>query len=226
VRRVAAVAALLAAAVPVACGEKDERVTGPPRSAVRELVASGLAAVGSTPSPLAFRSAAVGSGLRVRSTSRPPGGGLLSVLPLFERLNARVVPFCPKPALLRCRPALQAWGVLRAGQTPSVVRAALLRLAARTYGQRPLIRSGRRATRIVTANGELLGAVRVDRRTLSLSFGGPRPPGTAANAPRGRLVVEAEAAAVAAIRSSVSPRARDALAGVSRIRFEMPLAHG
>jgi hypothetical protein len=100
---------------------------------------------------------------------------------------------------------------------------ALVRLATRTYDARPLVRADRRRARIVTANGELLGAVHVAGRRLWLSFGGPRPPAAPATAPRGRLVVRADGAAVAAIRGSVGANARAALAGVRRIRLEMPL---
>jgi hypothetical protein len=223
VRRAAAAAALVAAVVATACGEKDESVPDVAPAGIRALAAAGLTAIGAVPSGSSFDSMLDGTTLRVRSSS-PPRGGLAAAMASFESVRAQVVSFCPKPALLSCRPALQASGVLRAGQRAAPVAAALRRLAAQSYEQRPLVRGGRRRTLIVTANGELLAALRTRGRAVSLSFGGPRPPRTGARTPAGRLVVEAGPGAVAAIRPEVGHDARSALAGVRRVRFEVPLS--
>jgi hypothetical protein len=218
--RVPALAAT-AALVLAACGEKEERVPGPSHADVRALVAAGLAAAGSdtAPSGVAFR--LEGTALHIRATARGADGPLLRFAASLGGVRAQIEPFCPKPALLRCRPALRAWASTpsRAAEARSV--AALRRLAERTYEQRPLVRRGPRVTRLVTANGELLGAVRPIRGGLALSFGGLTPPRRAGDVAPRRLVVEADAEALAALRPDLPPAARRALIGVRRITISI-----
>jgi hypothetical protein len=78
-------------------------------------------------------------------------------------------------------------------------------------------------TRIVTANGELLAAVRTDDANVSLSFGGLAPPRRPADVLAGRLEVEAAPEALAAMRRGLPPAARRALAGVRRLMVSTPL---
>jgi hypothetical protein len=218
--RVAALA-VTAALVLAACGEKEERVPGPSHADVRALVAAGLAAAGSDtpPSGVAFR--LEGTVLHIRASASRPGGPLLRLAASLPGARAQIEPFCPKPALLRCRPALHAWASApsRAAEARSV--AALRRLAERTYDERPLVRRGRRVTRLVTANGELLGAVRRTRGGITLSFGGLVPPRRTADVAPRRLVVEADAEALAALRPDLPPAARRALIGVRRITISI-----
>ena len=214
--RVAALAAT-AALLLAACGEKEERVPGPSHADVRALVAAGLAAAGSDTGPAGVSFRLEGTVLRVRATVRRPSGPLLPLAASSSGVRARIEPFCPKPALLRCRPALRAWASARSPAAEARSVAALRRLAERTYGDRPFVRRGRRMTRLVTANGELLGAVRRIQGGLTLSFGGPTPPRRAAEVAPRRLVVAADDEALAATRQELPPAARRALIGVRRL---------
>jgi hypothetical protein len=204
-----------------ACGEKEERVPGPSQAEVRALVAAGLTAAGSDTalSDVSFR--LEGTLLRIRATARRPSGPLLRLAASFPGVRAQIKPFCPKPALLRCRPALRAWTSTRSPAAEARSVAALRRLAELTYGERPLVRRGRRLTRLVTANGELLGAVRRIRGGVALSFGGLSPPRRAGDIEQRRLIVEADAAALAALRPDLSPPARRALIGVRRLAISV-----
>lgn len=212
----------LAAAV-TACGEKEERVASTSRAEIRALVAAGLAAVDSnaTPSAIAFR--ADGPVLRIKVAAAPDRSPILGVLASFRGVYAQIEQFCPKPALLRCRPSLRAWASPRSRHAVEQSVAALRRLAARTYGEPPLVRRRGPVTRIVTANGELLGAVRTAGATVMLSFGGLDPPRRPADIAAGRLELEAPAEALAAMRRELQPAARRALAGVRRLVVSAPL---
>jgi hypothetical protein len=80
-----------------------------------------------------------------------------------------------------------------------------------------------RVTRVVTANGELLAAARTVDGGLTLSFGGLAPPRRPADIVAGRLEVEADADALAAMRPDLPPAARRALAGVRRLTVSAPM---
>jgi hypothetical protein len=207
-----------------ACGEKKERVPGPSRVDVRALVTAGLAAVGSNAAPPAIVFSTEGPVLRVRVAAPPAGSALLGLLASFRRVRAEIEPFCPKPALLRCRPSLRAWASPRSHNAVESTVAALRSLAARTYDEPPLVRRRGRVTSIITANGELLAAVRTRGATVMLSFGGIDPPrGPADIAVGGRLELEVGDEALAAIRPGLAPAARLALAGVRRVVVSAPL---
>jgi len=218
-----AVAPALASAVGLtACGE-EERVPGTLRAEVRALVAAGLAAVGSDAVPPAIRFRAQGPVLRVRLAAPPTGGELLGLLASFRGVRADIDQFCPKPALLRCRPSLRAWASPRSAHAAERSVAALRRLAARTYDHPPFVRRRGRVTRIVTANGELLAAVRRAGATVMLSFGGLDPPRGPADTAAGGLEVEAGAGTLGAMRQDLPPAARRALAGVRLLVVSAPL---
>jgi hypothetical protein len=206
-----------------ACGEKKERVPGPSRVDVRALVTAGLAAVGSDAAPPAIAFSAKGPVLRVRVAAPPAGISLLGLLASFRRVRAEIEPFCPKPALLRCRPSLRAWASPRSHNAVESTVAALRGLAARTYDEPPLVRRRGRVTSIVTANGELLAAVRTAGGTVMLSFGGLDPPRHPADTVAGGLELDAGAEALSAIRRDLPPAARRALAGVRRLVVSAPL---
>jgi hypothetical protein len=220
----ATVALALALAVSLmACGEKAEHVPGTSGAEVRALVAAGLAAVGSDAAPSAIAYSADGRVLRIRLAAPPAGGALLGLLSSFRALHADIEQFCPKPALLRCRPSLRAWASPRSRRAVARSVAALRRLVARTYDQPPLVRRRGRVTRILTANGELLAAVRTAGGAVMLSFGGLDPPRHPADTVAGGLELDAGAEALSAIRRDLPPAARRALAGVRRLVVSAPL---
>jgi hypothetical protein len=109
VRLPQAALALLCAAVAPGCANEDK----PVQVDARALAAAGFAAVG-----------ADSVGVRVTAERRegvvhvhasgPPGEGLLTVLPMFERVHARIETFCPPPGILRCIPTLRVSGAIRA----------------------------------------------------------------------------------------------------------------
>ncbi len=199
------------------CGGKDERASGTSRAEIHALVAAGLGAVGSDVAPSAIAFSAEGRVLRVRVAAAPSGGALAGLLASFRGIHAEIEPFCPKPALLRCRPSLRAWASPPSRRAIEASVTGLRRLAAQIYGKSPLVRRRGRVTRIVTANGELLAAVRTDDANVSLSFGGLAPPRRPADVLAGRLEVEAAPEALAAMRRDLPPAARRALAGVRRL---------
>jgi hypothetical protein len=205
-----------------ACGEKDERVPGPSRAEISALVAAGLAAAGSHSAPGGFAFSTDGAVLRIRLAAAPEGGPLLGLLPSFRGARAEVEPFCPKPALLRCRPSLRVRASARSARAEAGSIAALRRLAAETYDQQPLVRRRGRVTRVVTPDGELLAAVRRDGSTLLLSFGGLEPPRRGADIAAGRFELEAGPAALTAMRQGLSPAARRALAGMRELVVSAP----
>jgi hypothetical protein len=222
---IACAAVALALGLPgilTACGEKEERTTGVSGAEVSALVRAGLAAVGSDAPPSAITFSADGPVLRVRITA-PPSGALAGFLASFRGVHAEVERFCPKPALLSCRPSLRAWASPLSRHAVETTVAALRRLAAQTYDEPPLVRRHARVTRIVTANGELLAAVRTAGAAVSLSFGGLAPPRRPADVLPGRLDVEAGAGALVAIRRDLPRTARRALAGVRRLIVTAPL---
>jgi hypothetical protein len=220
---VAWAAAIALAAGAVGCGEKEERVPGTSRAEVSALVAAGLAAVGSNAAPPAFAFRADGTVLRIRLAAPPEGSALLDLAESFRGVRADIQPFCPKPALLRCRPALRAWASPGSRQAVERSVSTLRRLAARTYDARTIVRRRREVTRIVTANGEQLAAVRRTGAAVTLSFGGLDPPRRPAHTPEGRLDIAADAGALAAMRQALPPAALRALAGVRRLVVSAPL---
>lgn len=207
----------------IACGEKDERTPATSTAEVRALVAAGLAAVGSDAAPSAIAFSADGPVLNVRIAVPPSGGALAGLLASFRGVHAEVELFCPKPALLRCRPSLRAWASPGSRDAVDASVAVLRRLAARTYDEPPLVRRRGRVTRIVTANGELLAGVRMAGAAVRLSFGGLAPPRRPVDIRAGRFEVEAGAEALAAMRRDLPPAARRALAGVRRLIVSTPL---
>jgi hypothetical protein len=222
--RAAALALTLGLAATLgACGEKEERVPGPSRAEVRALVAAGLGAVGADAPPPAIAFSAKGPALRIEMAAPPAGGALAGLLAPFRGVRAEIGPFCPKPALLRCRPSLRAWALPRSRRAPEASVAALRRLAARTYDERPLILRRGRVTRVVTANGELLAAARTVDDGVTLSFGGLAPPRRPADIAAGRLEVATGAEGLAAMRRDLQPAARRALAGVRRLIVSAPM---
>jgi hypothetical protein len=225
-RRAAALAATTAlglAATLAACGEKGVHVSGPSRGEVRSLVAAGLAAAGSDAAPGTIAFHADGPVLRISARAGRAEGPLLRLAASFRGVRAVIEPFCPKPALLRCRPALCAWASpwSRDAQARSV--AALRRLAAHAYGERPLVRRRGHVTHLVTPNGELLAAVRRTGPSVALSFGGLAAPRAAPDIAPGRMRIEANAAVLAAMRAALPPAARRALEGVRRLVTSLPL---
>lgn len=223
IARAAVTLVLGLATILTACGEKDERTPGTSRAEVRALVAAGLAAVGSHAAPSAIAFSAEGPVLRVRVAAPPPGGALAGLLASFRGVHADIEQFCPKPAVLRCRPSLQAWASPPSRRAVERSVTGLRRLAAQIYGKPPLVRRRGRVTRIVTANGELLAATRTDDAAVRLSFGGLAPPRRPAAVVAGRLEVEAGVEALAAMRRDLPPAARRALAGVRRLIVSTPL---
>lgn len=222
--RAAALALALGLAATLgACGEKEERVPGPSRAEVRALVAAGLGAAGADAPPLDIAFNAKGPELRIRMAAPPAGGALAGLLAPFRGVRAEIGPFCPKPALLRCRPSLRAWASPRSGRALDASVAALRRLAAQTYDEPPLVSRRGRVTRVVTPNGELLAAARRADGALTLSFGGLAPPRRPADIAAGRLEVAADAEALAAMRADLPPAARRALAGVRRLIVSAPM---
>jgi hypothetical protein len=222
-RRAAGLALLLAAALS-GCGEKEEHVPGPSRAEVAALVAASQRAVRSEVSGRRLRFSADGRVLRIRLASPAQGGPLEPLLASFDWVSARIEPFCPKPALLGCRPSLRAWAApsSRAAQQSAV--ASLRRLAARTYDGRLLVRRRGALTSIVTPNGELLAAVRTLDGQLTMSFGGlAAPRGSLAHPPAGALRLQAGDEALEAMRRDLPPRAGRALAGVERLTVVAPL---
>jgi len=221
-RRAAALALALAATTP-ACGEKEERVVGPSAGEVRALVAEGLRAMGADAPRSALRFRAAGPTLRIGLASPVSGGAVGRLLGSFEGAHAEIEQFCPKPAVLRCRPAFRAWAAPRSSAAVQRSAAALRRLAARTYDAPPLLRRQERTTRVVTANGELLAAVGRAGREVTLSVGGLDAPRRPADPPTGRLEIQADPEALAAIRRDLSPPAQRALAGVRRLVVSLRL---
>ena len=220
----AALLALALAATLTACGEKEERVSGPSRAEITALVGAGLRAVGSDPAAAGIRFSAGGRLLRIRLASPPGGGPLGPLLASFDRVSASLEQFCSKPALLRCRPSFHAWASPRSRQAVEASVGALRRMAARTYDGRLLVRRRGPATRIITANGELLAAVRTTDAGVALAFGGLDAPRRPLELPApGRLEVDAEAAALGAMRLALPPPARRALTGVRRLNLSAPL---
>jgi hypothetical protein len=217
-RRQAALALLMAVAA-VGCGDDDK----PTPVDARALTAAGLAAVGADGAHVDFEAERRGTLLTLRASKAPRGEGLLTVLPMFERVHAPIKPFCPPPGILRCRPALRASATVRDARAPEGLTAALRKLVARTYAQQPLVRRHGRETRIVTANGELLAAVRTQGRVVLMSFGGAAPPLRPTRSGAGRLVVEAGPDTLALLRASLPRRASEALQGVRRLVVVMPL---
>ncbi len=211
------------AATLTACGEKEKRVSGPSRAEVGALVASGLRAVGSDAPPSGIRFAG-GQVLRIRLSSPVAGGPLGALLALFDRVKGRIEQFCPKPALLRCRPSFLAWASPRSRRAVTSSVTALVRLAARTYDGQLLVRRAGPLTQIVTANGELLAAARAVDAGMALSFGGPDASRRPLELPEaGRLELEADQAALGAMQPALPPSARLALAGVRRLSVSAPL---
>jgi hypothetical protein len=221
-RRAAALALALAAATP-ACGEKEERVVGPSRAELRALATEALAAVGADTAASAVRFRTAGPTLRIRLVSPVARGPVGRLLGSFDGARAEIEQFCPKPALLRCRPAFRAWAAPGSRAALQRSAAALRRLAARTYDAPPLLRRHRRTARVVTAEGELLAAVGRAGPEVTMSFGGPDAPRRATGLPAGRLEVEAGTEALAVISRDLSPSAQRALAGVRRLVVSLPL---
>jgi hypothetical protein len=221
--RTALLALALVAAL-TACGEKEERVPGPSRAEIAALVGAGLRAVGSDAAPGGIRFNADGPVLRIRLASGPAGGALRPLLASFDRVSGGIEQFCPKPALLRCRPSFRAWGSPASRQAARTSVTALRRLAARTYDGRLLVRRRGPLTSIVTPNGELVAAARTLDGQVTVSFGGlAAPRGSLAPPPAGALRLQAGEEALEAMRRDLPSRAGRALAGVERLTVVAPL---
>lgn len=211
-------------ATPAACREKEEHPPDPENAEVTALVAAGLRAAGWDGVPDSVRFAVVGDTLRIRMASDMGSGPLDRLLTSLDSLRARIDQFCPKPALLRCRPSLRAWGSPSPRATMESSVDGLRRLAMRTYDAGLLVRRSGRLTRILTPNGELLAAARIVAGQVTVSFGGldaPRRP--LELPPAGALRLEAGEAALEAMRRDLPPSARGALAGVRRLTVSVPL---
>jgi hypothetical protein len=222
-RRGAALALLLAAAFG-GCGEKEERAPGPSREELTALVTAGQRAMGSEAGVAGIRFGFDGQRLRIRLASAMRGGPLKPLLGSVDWMGVRIERFCPKPALLRCRPSLRARAAppSRAAQRSAV--APLRRLAAQNYDGRLLIRHRGQLTRIVTPNGELLAAARDVHGQVTVSVGGlAASRGSLAPAPAGALRLQAGEEALEALRRDLPPRAGRALAGVERLTVVAPL---
>lgn len=221
--RLAAAVTLFTAVALTGCGEKDDRIVGVSGAEARALVGAGARAVAADVAALRpVTVTADGPVLRIRVAAPAAAPrSLLGTLRHFSAVEAHIVPFCPKPAILGCKPALQATGQLRRKRSFERLVDALRSLAERTYEQRPVVRRPRPGQiRIATANGELLAAAVADGRTVRLSFGGPSaPPRRAPAAHADRLVLDAAADALAAMRRSLGPQARAAIAGVRRLEI-------
>lgn len=206
------------------CGEKEERVTGPSRAELGALVSAGLRAAGTADGPPRFRYSWAGQVLRIRMASPVAGGPLDSLLASFAGVRGRIEQFCPKPALLRCRPAFRGLGEPRTRHAEQRSVAALRRLTAQSYEGRILVRRRGPATSLVTPHGEVLAMVRPVDAGVAFSFAGLESPRRSQLSPSvGRLELAAGPSALAALQPGLSPQARRALAGVRRLIVSAPL---
>lgn len=222
-RTPAAVAIACTAAALAACEDSDRSGR---EVVARPLVRAGLSAVAADPARVRVDAERHGARLRLRVSGLPRAGGLAATLGLFDSARAWIVPFCPPPGILRCRPALRASGTLAEGRSAAPLVHALRRLARRTYEGPMVVRRRGDQARIVTPHGELLGAVAKRGRTVRLSFGGPGLPPPRARAPEGRLVLEAGPAAIAVLRAAVAGGARRSLHDVRQLAAVAPLRRG
>jgi hypothetical protein len=218
VRLVHAALALLCAPGALGCGNEDK----PARVDARALAGAGFAAVGADSVGMRFTAERRDGVVHVRA-SKPRGEGLLSVLPMMQGVHARIEAFCPPPCILKCRPALRASATIRDRRAPRHLAEALRSLAARSYGNEPVVRRRGAAIRILSPYGELLAGVRTRGRVLLMSFGGGPVPMRPAQAAAGRLVLAAGPDALGALRDTLPPRATKALEGARRLVAVMPL---
>ena len=221
----AALLALALAATLTACGEKEERVSGPSRAEITALVGAGLRAVGSDPAAAGIRFSAGGRLLRIRLASPPAGGPLRPLLALVRPRERQA-----SSSSARSRRSCAAGR--RSAPGPRRDRArrsrtsvtALRRLAARTYDGRLLVR--RRGALTQHRHRERrVGGGRADagRRAWRCRSGGSRAAPAAGASSRRRLELDAGAAALGAMRRDLPPRAGRALAGVERLTVVAPL---
>jgi hypothetical protein len=218
VRLPQAALALLCAAVAPGCVNEDK----PVQVDARELAAAGFAAVGADSVGVRVTAERREGVVHVHA-SKPRGEGLLTVLPMFERVHARIEAFCPPPGILRCTPALRASGAIRDGRAPRHLAEALRKLAARSYGDGPMVRRRGAAIRILSPYGELLAGVRTRGRVVLMSFGGGPVAARPARATAGRLVLVAGPDALGALRAALPAPARTALERARRLAVMMPL---
>jgi hypothetical protein len=218
VRLLLAALALLCAPVAPGCGNEDE----PVGVDARALAAAGFAAVGADSVGVRVTAERRDGVVHVHA-SKPPDDGLLSVLPTLEGVRARIEAFCPPPGILECRPVLRASATIRDGRAPGHLAEALRNLAARSYGNEPVVRRRGAAIRVLSRYGELLAGVRTRRRVVLMAFGGGPIPARPAQAAAGRLVLVAEPDALGALRDALPPRATKALEGARRLVAVMPL---
>lgn len=219
-RTPAAVAIACTAAALAGCDDPDGAGRGVD---ARSLAGAGLSAVAAEPARVRVAAHRHGALLRVRVSGLERAGGLAVTAELFDSVRARIVPFCPPPGILRCKPALRATGTLGEGRSAESLVPALRRLARHTYQARVLVRRRGDAARIVTPHGELLGAVAARGRTVRLSFGGPGLQPAPVRGSEGRLVLEAGSAAIAVVRATLPGRERRVLDGVRRLSAAAPL---
>jgi hypothetical protein len=136
---------------------------------------------------------------------------------MFERVHARIEAFCPPPGILECRPALRASATIQDARAPRHLAEALRKLAARSYGNEPVVRRRGVAIRMLSPYGELLAGVRTRGQVVLMSFGGGPVPARRARAAPGRLVVVAEPDALGALRAALPAQASKALEGARRM---------
>jgi hypothetical protein len=136
---------------------------------------------------------------------------------MFERVHARIEAFCPPPGILECRPALRASATIQDARAPRRLAEALRKLAARSYGNEPVVRRRGVAIRILSPYGELLAGVRTRGQVVLMSFGGGPVPARRARAAPGRLVLVAEPDALGALCVALPAQASKALEGARRM---------
>jgi hypothetical protein len=166
VRLLRAALALRCAPGALGCGNEDK----PARVDARALAAAGFAAVGADSVGMRFTAERRDGVVHLRA-SRPRRDGLLTVLPMFERVHARIEAFCPPPGILECRPALRASATIQDARAPRHLAEALRKLAARSYGNEPVVRRRGATIRILSPYGELLAGVCTRGRSSSCPLG-------------------------------------------------------
>ncbi len=123
---------------------------------------------------------------------------------------------------MHARPA-RVGGAIRDDRAPRHLAEALRKLAARSYGNEPMVRRRGAAISILSPYGELLAGVRTRGRVVLMSFGGVPVPARPARATARRLVLVAGPDALGALRAALPAPASTALEGARRLVVMMPL---